>query len=32
MKLPNLQSLVGISKPEEILNASGVTNKWINRN
>ena len=31
MKLPNLQSLVGISTPEEILKASGVTNKWINR-
>jgi hypothetical protein len=31
MKLPKLQSLMGISTPEEILKASGVTNKWINR-
>lgn len=31
MKLPNLQSLLGISTPEEILKASGMTNKWVNR-
>ena len=31
MKLPILQSLVSISTPEEILKASGVANKWINR-
>jgi hypothetical protein len=31
MKLPNLQSYVGISTPADLLKTTGMTNKWVNR-
>ncbi len=31
MKLPNLQSFIGITTPADLLKATGMTNKWVNR-